>query len=470
MTVERSQRARNAAIIADSAVTILGFLVAFRIWDAFRRDDPLDFLSHAALLPLILAIWFLFLSRFGAYRNPAECNRIGYAYAVVQAVGAGLALLIALLFLFKIQYVSRAVMVIFAGLDIVLLLAVRHVLVWHYYRSRRNGGEHLKVLVVGTGRRARRLSKTLREHTVWGVHIVGYLDLDANLVGESIGGSDVVGVVDDISAILKANVIDEVILAIPRAMISDVEKIAYACDEEGVRFRIMADVFNVQVPRMEVVYFGSLPLLTLHPVVQEEWKVLVKRAVDLAITILLLPAVLAVTAAVAVAIRLDTKGPVFFVQERVGLNKRLFRMYKFRTMVVGSEKMMREVEGKNEAEGPIFKIADDPRITRVGKLLRRSSLDELPQVFNVLRGDMSLVGPRPMSVRDVNLFDKGIQRKRFSVKPGITCLWQVSGRSLLPFSRWLELDLYYISNWSLGLDFKILWKTIPAVLRGTGAM
>jgi exopolysaccharide biosynthesis polyprenyl glycosylphosphotransferase len=299
---------------------------------------------------------------------------------------------------------------------------------------------------------------------------VGYLDLDANLVGESIGGSDVLGVVDDISAVLKANVIDEVILAIPRAMISDVEKIAYVCEEEGVRFRIMADVFNVQVPRMELVYFGSLPLLTLHPVVQEEWKVLVKRIVDLAITILLLPAVLALTAAIAVAIRLDTEGPVFFVQERVGLKKRLFRMYKFRTMVVGSEKMMKEIEGKNEAEGPIFKIAHDPRITRVGKFLRRTSLDELPQVFNVLRGDMSLVGPRPMSVRDVSLFDKGIQRKRFSVKPGITCLWQVSGRSLLPFSKWLELDLYYISNWSLGLDFKILWKTIPAVLRGTGAM
>jgi len=145
-------------------------------------------------------------------------------------------------------------------------------------------------------------------------------------------------------------------------------------------------------------------------------------------------------------------------------------MLKFRTMVKDAEKMMAQVEQLNEAEGPIFKIAKDPRVTRVGQLLRKTSLDELPQIFNIIRGEMSLVGPRPMSIRDVDLFDQGIQRKRFSVKPGLTCLWQVSGRSQLPFSKWLELDLYYIDHWSLSLDFKILFKTIPAVLKGTGAM
>jgi len=145
-------------------------------------------------------------------------------------------------------------------------------------------------------------------------------------------------------------------------------------------------------------------------------------------------------------------------------------MFKFRTMVVGSEAMLKDIEHLNEAEGPIFKIKNDPRITRVGKFLRKSSLDEVPQILNIVRGEMSFVGPRPMSVRDVELFDRGIQRKRFSVKPGITCLWQVSGRSELPFSKWLELDLEYIKNWSLTLDLKILLKTIPVVLKGTGAV
>jgi len=145
-------------------------------------------------------------------------------------------------------------------------------------------------------------------------------------------------------------------------------------------------------------------------------------------------------------------------------------MLKFRTMADGSERLQAELESMNEAEGPIFKIFNDPRITRVGQFLRRMSLDELPQIFNVIKGEMSLVGPRPMAVRDVNLFSKGIQRKRFSVKPGITCLWQISGRSNLPFSKWLELDLWYIEHWSLGLDLKILLKTIPVVLRGVGAV
>jgi lipopolysaccharide/colanic/teichoic acid biosynthesis glycosyltransferase len=173
---------------------------------------------------------------------------------------------------------------------------------------------------------------------------------------------------------------------------------------------------------------------------------------------------------IAAAIKLDSRGPVFFFQERVGFKRRRFRMLKFRSMVDGADQIQEQVEHLNEAEGPIFKIANDPRITRVGRFLRRTSLDELPQLFHVITGEMSLVGPRPMSLRDVQLFERGIQRKRFSVKPGLTCLWQISGRSQLPFSKWLELDLEYIERWSLCLDLKILLRTIPAVLRGEGAV
>jgi exopolysaccharide biosynthesis polyprenyl glycosylphosphotransferase len=213
----------------------------------------------------------------------------------------------------------------------------------------------------------------------------------------------------------------------------------------------------------------EVPLLTFEPVAQEEWKLLLKRAIDLGLTLAAMPVVLPLMAVVAGAIRLDSPGPVLFKQPRVGQNKRRFVLYKFRTMIEGSERLQGDLEHLNEAQGPIFKIANDPRVTRVGRILRRTSLDELPQLFNVLRGEMSLVGPRPMSLRDVSLFDRGVQRKRFSVRPGITCLWQVSGRSNLPFSKWLELDLWYIEHWSLLLDLKMLLRTIPAVLRGTGA-
>ncbi len=470
MLSDKSQRIRNVTILADLSVTLFVFLLAFWIRDLFSRDDPVDFLSHVALLPLVLAIWSFFLTYFGAYRSPRERSRLDYAWAVGRVVAAGLVVLLTLLFLVKIKYVSRAIVVMFAGLDFLGLFLIRLWVVWHFRRSLRNGDSHLQVLIIGTGSRASRLAKALRQNTEWGLHIVGHLDPDDALVGESIDDAKVLGNVGDISSVLKDHVIDEVILAIPRAMIANAEQIAYACEEEGVQFSVMADVFDVQVVRMELVEIGGLPLLTLYPVARDEWKDLVKRFMDLVISLAILPALLVATAAIAIAIKLDSPGPVFFVQQRVGLNKRRFPMFKFRTMFMGSDRRLKEFEHLNEAAGPIFKIANDPRITGVGKFLRRTSLDELPQLFNVIRGEMSLVGPRPMSLRDVDLFDKGIQRKRFSVKPGITCLWQVSGRSLLPFSKWLELDLYYITNWSLGLDFKILLKTIPAVVRGTGAV
>jgi exopolysaccharide biosynthesis polyprenyl glycosylphosphotransferase len=470
MLTEKSSRVRNIIILADLSITTLVFLLAFWIRNMFGRDDPADFLSHVALLPLVLAVWSFFLSYFGAYRNPRESSHFDYVWAVGRTVAGGLVVLLTLLFLVKIKYVSRAIVLMFACLDFLGLLLIRFWFVWYFRRSLRNGETHLKILIIGTGSRASRLSKVLRGNTEWGLHILGHLDPDEALVGETIGDAKVLGTVDDISTVLKSHVVDEVILAIPRSMIGDVEKIAHSCEEEGVRFSVMADVFDVRVARMKLVEFGGLPLLVLYPVARDEWKDMVKRFIDLAISLALMPVVLLVTAGIVIAVKLDSPGPVFFVQQRVGLNKRCFPMFKFRTMFMGSDRRLKEIEHLNEAAGPIFKIANDPRITGMGKFLRRTSLDELPQVFNVVRGEMSLVGPRPMSIRDVELFDKGIQRKRFSVKPGITCLWQVSGRSLLPFSKWLELDLYYITNWSLGLDFKILLKTIPAVVRGTGAV
>ena len=326
-----------------------------------------------------------------------------------------------------------------------------------------------RVLIVGTGNRAKHLVNVLHAQSEGVFHILGYLDTDPARVGSLISGAPVLGTVDDIRTVLKESVVDEVIFAVPRSMLVAVQKIANTCGEEGVNFCLMADLFNVQVERMKLVERGSVRLLTLEPVAQAKWKLLIKRVMDLSIVLPLLPFTLIVMGGIAVAIKLDSRGPVFFVQERVGFRKRRFQMPKFRSMTDGADKLQEQVEHLNEAGGPIFKIANDPRLTRVGKFLRRSSLDELPQVLQVLSGKMSLVGPRPMSVRDVDRFEEGIQRRRFSVKPGLTCLWQISGRSNLPFSTWLELDLQYIKEWSLWLDFQILLKTIPAVLKMRGA-
>jgi exopolysaccharide biosynthesis polyprenyl glycosylphosphotransferase len=231
----------------------------------------------------------------------------------------------------------------------------------------------------------------------------------------------------------------------------------------------MADFYDFDAARVSLATVNKIPLLTFESVAMSEFSLMIRRIFDMIVVLAFSPLIALILLILAAAIKLDSPGPVFFLQERVGLHKRRFKMIKLRTMVVDAEARMKEVEHLNEAKGPNFKIKDDPRITRVGGFLRKSSLDELPQLINVLRGQMSLVGPRPMSVRDVDLFDSAIQRKRFSARPGMTCLWQISGRSDLDFDDWLKLDLYYIDNWSIWLDLKILVKTIPCVLRGSGA-
>jgi exopolysaccharide biosynthesis polyprenyl glycosylphosphotransferase len=202
----------------------------------------------------------------------------------------------------------------------------------------------------------------------------------------------------------------------------------------------------------------------------EGWAQVIKRALDVVVAAMLLILLLPLLLCVALAVKLSSSGPVFFLQDRIGVNKRLFKIWKFRTMVPDAEKLMAHLERQNEVAGPVFKMKNDPRITPLGKWLRRTSIDELPQLLNVLKGDMSLVGPRPLPVRDYEGFNEDWQRRRFSIKPGITCLWQVNGRSGISFDQWMLLDLQYLDEWSLWLDFKILAKTLPAVLKGAGAV
>ena len=465
---QQSQQLRRATILLDVSVTAFVFIGAFWLRKVFV-DPTAPLLPHVAFLPIIAPLWILLLTLFKAYQNPRDVSALDLCWAVTRAVATGVILLLTLVFLLKLRYVSRVIMVSFGVLDTLALVGVRLGMVWYLRKSLRSSENFRKVLIIGSGNRAKRLAEILLQRPESGIEIVGYLDPDPVRVGMTLQGSEVLGTVDAITSVLKDDVIDEVILAVPRGMIPNVEKIVYACEEEGVKVRLMADLFDINMARLSLDQFNTIPLLTFESVAQEEWKLLVKRALDLIVTLIATPVLLLVMGMIALAIRLDSPGRIFFIQDRVGFNKRLFRMFKFRTMVEGSDQLQEGFEHLNEAEGPIFKMFNDPRITRIGRFLRRTSLDELPQIFNVIRGEMSLVGPRPMSLRDVNLFDRGIQRKRFSVKPGITCLWQISGRSDLPFSKWLELDLWYIEHWSLALDLNILLKTIPAVLRGVGA-
>ena len=244
---------------------------------------------------------------------------------------------------------------------------------------------------------------------------------------------------------------------------------AAVCAEHGITVRHDSDIFGVNKKRPLAEEFDADPYSVLSRENCDGWALVLKRLLDIAGALTLLILLLPVLFITACLIKLTSPGPIFFLQERIGTNKRRFHIWKFRTMVTGAESMMSQLENKNEVPGPVFKIRNDPRITPIGRYLRRSSIDELPQLFNVLKGDMSLVGPRPLPVRDFDGFSEDWQRRRFSVRPGITCLWQVQGRSSIGFEQWMELDLKYLDEWSLWLDLKILAMTIPAVVKGSGA-
>ena len=341
-------------------------------------------------------------------------------------------------------------------------LAQQYALRWF----RRRGHNTKTLLLVGSGPRAQQFVARLLERPDLGYRLIGYVDSQPGML------SDIprLGDLESLSQLIAAEVIDEVVIALPiKSHYEQMETIIALLEEQGIAVHLVSDLFPRRLAWCQPARLQGMTFISLTSTPVSGWRTELKRIFDLAAATLLLVLLLPVFIMVAMAIRLDSPGPVFFIQTRMGWNKRRFQLFKFRTMVIDAEARLREIEHLNEKEGPIFKIRNDPRITRVGRWLRRTSVDELPQLINVLLGDMSLVGPRPLSLRDALGLDAAWQKRRFSVKPGITCLWQVSGRSNLSFREWMLLDLEYIDHWSLGLDFRILLRTIPAVLSGRGA-
>jgi exopolysaccharide biosynthesis polyprenyl glycosylphosphotransferase len=325
-----------------------------------------------------------------------------------------------------------------------------------------------QVVLVGSGPLAARLYHELHADASQNITIVGYVDSEPH---PALGGNGSVhlGGVQDLENILMHHVVDDVFIGLPiKSRYEEIRQSLAACVRVGVPASYSADLFGGGStpspsgdPRAPVLSLSKTPSVD---------HLAAKRAMDLAGALILLLVLAPVMLGIALAIKLASRGPVLFAQERYGCMKRLFRMYKFRTMVAGAERIQEQLEDRNEASGPVFKIREDPRITRLGRFLRRTSLDELPQLWNVLTGDMSLVGPRPLPTRDVGRFEEPWLMRRFSMRPGLTCLWQIGGRSDLDFKQWITLDLEYIDRWSLWLDTQIMLKTIPAVIRGTGAV
>ncbi|MGH0032365.1 MAG: sugar transferase [Myxococcota bacterium] len=332
---------------------------------------------------------------------------------------------------------------------------------------RRRGHNYRNVLIVGTGTRARHVLYQLQRHPEWGLRVIGFMDEHDTPHDARIPATRVFKFVD-LQDIIREKVVDEVIVACPRSMLASIGPVVAVCATAGIPMTLLSDLYGDYLPPPRVTHFGSLAALSFAPVHHSRTKLVVKRVIDVVGASVALVVSAPIIGLAAIAIKLDSPGPVLFRQIRCGMNGRHFKICKLRTMFVDAEEQKAELMGLNEMDGPVFKIRDDPRVTRVGRVLRRLSLDELPQFWNVLVGDMSLVGPRPpvpIEVAEYATFD----RRRLSMRPGITCLWQVNGRNSIGFADWVKLDLEYIDTWSLSQDVKILAKTVPAIVRGTGS-
>ena len=428
-------------------------------------------LSNCVIFLILLLVWHILLQSYGLYGTKRVPTREVDILEAMKAIAVSTGCLAVGAVLFHIRLVTPLFLVLFWSFATVLVAVSRVALretLDQILQRRRN----LRyVLIVGTNSRAVDFAKRIKAEPERGYRVLGFADDHWPQMGaiEESGFSLVCGT-EGLAEFLRRNVVDEVAMYLPlRSFYEKASQIAVLCEQNGILMRFDGDIFSLKKARSRTEEFAGHPCFTASTTVREWWPLTIKRTLDIIFSTILLALFSPVLLAAATLVYFTSDGPILYLQERVGLNKRRFRMYKFRTMVLNAEKMMGQLEKMNEVSGPVFKIKNDPRITRIGKFLRRSSVDELPQLLNVLNGDMSLVGPRPLPVRDYEGFNEDWQRRRFSVRPGITCLWQIAGRSSIPFEQWMRLDLQYVDEWSLWLDLKILWRTIPAVVKGVGA-
>ncbi|MCX7682259.1 MAG: undecaprenyl-phosphate glucose phosphotransferase [Anaerolineae bacterium] len=473
--MKASQRAPWWVILSDIVLINVSMTLAYWIRYTLQwfRDvsyhHPLS--SYIPFYILFTALILIALHMDQVYRKWRGRAWLDHVYHIVNAAARATVVLFAVTFFLDVfrpfQY-SRALF-LEAGFLTALLLSLGRI-VQSYIQSRMfaRGVGVSRVIIVGAGEAGRTVMRTIVARPELGYHIVGFVDDNPDKGSTDLGRLRALGPLQNLPRLIEEEAVDEVIITLPWMYHRKIVSIMRECERRKVSAHIVPDLFQMSLSQVDVDYLGGIPLVGVRDIGFSKTAQLIKRGMDIAGAVIGLTLSAPLMALIALAIKLDSPGPVIFSQTRVGIGGRPFMIHKFRSMHQNAESELEQLRELNEADGPLFKIRDDPRMTRVGRFLRRFSLDELPQLWNVLRGEMSLVGPRPALPSEVSQYMEW-HKKRLEVRPGMTGLWQVRGRSLLSFDEGVLLDIYYIENWSLWLDCKILLDTIPRVLLGEGA-
>lgn len=472
MIQQRTKILQLTLFSGDCLATFLAFWVSYLLRGAFPQETYstlFPFSWYLNLLPLIFPVWAVIFYLAGLYRFWKGPGFWPETWIIFKAVLIASFILGFGVFAFKFIFVSRLFLFIFASVDFLFVIAMRILSRNAISFFNKKIDRFRRILIIGTKDRALTFAHNIERHKDLGLRILGFLSTEEYGRSKKINGFSILGSARDLPQFLEKEVVDEVVFAISQDELKGMEDLFLLCEERGITARLVMNFFPHILAKTHLEELDGIPLITFRTTPKSELVLLLRRIFDvvgsLTIIILLFPLFLLIT----LLIRLDSPGPAIYRQTRCGLNGRRFTFLKFRSMVQNAAEKQGELAPYNIMKGPVFKMKNDPRITRLGYFLRKSSLDELPQLFNVLRGDMSFVGPRPPIPEEVGNYE-GWQRRRLSMKPGITGLWQVSGRNHIDFDQWMKMDLEYIDNWSIWLDLKILLKTIPVVLLGKGAM
>jgi exopolysaccharide biosynthesis polyprenyl glycosylphosphotransferase len=463
---------RSVRLLSDMLITVFAFFAAYHLRTTIlqqffkRRILGLDY--HYWLVFVIIPVWAAIFAASKRYRYPRRRSLWREIFVLALDLLVGWAVITAVIFMVKAHLYSRSLLLLFVVADFILLalsLLLGRALGRHFRRLT----SLRKILIVGTPQRTGEFLEAMEPHNPFGLECVGVLRVDGQEPETGDSPLPILGNVTEIAEILDKKQVDSVVFAVPIGRVTELSSAIEVCEETGTKIYMDLEIGGLSFSKGHAEYMGDKPLLTFTSAPHNTWALAAKRVLDFigaAVLLLLLSPVLLIA---SLLVKLTSRGPVLFVQRRSGLYGREFNMMKFRTMVVDAEKRREEVSTLNEMSGPVFKIKNDPRLTRVGRWLRKLSIDELPQLLNVIRGSMSLVGPRPLPVEESQRLPERWQRRRLSMKPGLTCLWQVRGRSSVDFDDWMKLDIDYIDNWSFMSDLKILLLTIPVVLFGKGA-